>query len=145
VTYPASPTTSIEAVQRSLAADPELRSQLLADALPSARLDHIAAEVRAGKVLSSASATVLVGMAQQMHDLLASGGSDFSHSATDDAADGGDDTQTVTDDDTPDTVQMEDGTEEDGSEMDPDVRAEMVELELRQMIAEQEAIEIAAL
>jgi HK97 family phage prohead protease len=141
VTYPASPTTSIEAVRSELSTNPELRAQLEADMLPTARLDHIEAELRAGKTLSSANAAVLVNMAKTMHDLLASGGADFAHSP-DDA--GGDEEQ----DGAPEFEQMEDGTEPVSTETDPDARAAELEVELRklkleQALAEQRQLELS--
>lgn len=135
VTYPASPTTSIEAVRSALETNPELRAQLADDVMPSARLDHIAAEVRAGKTLSNATTSVLVGMAQQMHDLLASGGADYSHTAPSDADSTNEDTE-------PDSgeglfTSYEDGTEDVSTEMVPDSRSDDVADELRQLMLEQ--------
>lgn len=135
VTYPASDTTSIEAVRSALETNPQLRAQIAGDVLPSARLDKIEAEVRAGKTLSNATATVLVGMAKQVHDLLASGGADFSHSAPSDVDSTADDTEP--DSEGVSVVSMEDGTEDDSSEMEPMTRSDDVDVELRQMMLDQ--------
>jgi HK97 family phage prohead protease len=142
VSFPASPTTTLEAAKRNLAQHPELRAEALDQALPTARLDHLEAEIRAGKVLSAANAAQLVSMAKTAHDLLASSGEDFAHTPPDsDPTDEGDTDDTA---DAPDAVVFEDGTEEDSTEMMPDLdtRAAVAELELRRLEIDRELLDL---
>jgi HK97 family phage prohead protease len=114
VTYPASPTTHIEVAQRMLASRP---IETFAD------LDKIFVELRnveqrKGAVLNQSLQAKLLNATQTLHDVLAAGGADFDHSADDDPdADENDGLQSFA---------MEDGTEDDSTEMDSDFDASMV-------------------